>query len=130
MYDLSHEILPMNTKIAIKEPYLHRFDSGEIGKIFFSFFFFLLFLPFLFPQSNFIGIRVDSPSDIIIDRSSCFSNCFECGEKWKKKGGGRKLKECKGCEVRAMYCGEECQKKDWEQHKLFHRIKNEKKNLF
>ena len=41
--------------------------------------------------------------------------CGRCGK--KGKGVEEGLKRCMGCK-KMLYCGKECQKKDWKEHKM------------
>ena len=47
-------------------------------------------------------------------KSGGFVACFKCGNALI----GKQAKKCSGCDGGAMYCSKECQKKDWQEHKM------------
>ena len=77
------ECFPKGMKIGLKEPFLKRFSDSSIG------------------------IRVDSPSDIVYVTPICMR--LGCGV---ARTDSLELKVCSRCRV-SKYCSPRCQKMDW-----------------
>ena len=106
-FEATKKILPIGTKITIKEPFLTQFPVPDRAIPLFS-------------------IYTNNPSDIDVHPSSSSSPfpsfissfCLGCG---KKGGEGReRLKGCRKCRIGGFYCSKSCQKSDWKLHKKHH----------
>lgn len=65
--------------------------------------------------SGLLAVPIRLPNDKLRCARPSTDACGWCGKKAKEVEGS--LKQCSGCR-KILYCGKECQKKDWQEHKV------------